>query len=272
MAPPRSSYAPLSGTMVHQLEVKPILDALETHEKRHAHHMARAAKHGSRIILRQILPEELDAFLEYATTFLYNMGNFYFLHMLLGYPGNNAQSEYYPGAGLIFQAEIAKVSDIMDKHSIGPENTRIRKLAEDGNPIYHLLQGSSETGDPNQPQELASGIFLVKYASNSNQLQALTHYIESFRTRSMIVFQESQKAWVKDVTMRVENVIGFVEPYRDPAGIRSDGRSINSSTAMIRQLPWALEGVNDGKEPFEKGNFESPDFTCLHIWSPQSPR
>jgi dipeptidyl-peptidase-3 len=57
----------------------------------------------------------------------------------LGYPGNNAQSDYYPGAGLISQEEIAKVSDIMEKHSIGPENTRIRKLAVDGNPIYHLL-------------------------------------------------------------------------------------------------------------------------------------
>lgn len=77
-------------------------------EKLYAHHMARAAWHGSRIILRQvsaegpdifdfimdlhsacggdwdtlttrcdILPEELDAFLEYAAALLCNMGNFY---------------------------------------------------------------------------------------------------------------------------------------------------------------------------------------------------
>ncbi|KAK0701875.1 peptidase family M49-domain-containing protein [Lasiosphaeria miniovina] len=219
----------------------------------------------------------------------------------LGYPGKNAQSNYYPGAGLISQEEIAKVSDMMEKHSIGPENTRIRKPAEDGNPIYHLLQASSaETEDiSNTPQELARGIFLVKgghaeelstvcidlerakqYASNSNQLQVLTRYIESFRTGSMMAFQESQKAWVKDVAARVENVIGFIEPYRDPAGIRSEWegmigiadpgevaslkRLVESSTAIIWQLLWALEGVNDGKGPFEKGHFEAPDFTCLH--------
>lgn len=122
-----------------------------------------------------------------------------------------------------------------------------------------------------------------QYASNSNQLQVLTHYIESFRTGSMIAFQESQKAWVKDVAARVENVIGFIEPYRDSAGIRAEWegmigiadpneaaslkRLVESSTAIIRQLPWALEGVNDGKGPFEKGHFEAPDFTCLHGWS-----
>jgi dipeptidyl-peptidase-3 len=104
----------------------------------------------------------------------------------------------------------------------------------------------------------------------------------------MIAFQESQKAWVKDVAARVENVIGFIEPYRDPAGIRSEWkgmigiadpdeaaslkRLVESSTAIIRQLPWALEGVMDGKGPFEKGHVEAPDFTCLHGWSPQSPR
>lgn len=94
--------------MVHQLEVKPIFDALGKNEKLYAHNVARAAWHGSRIILRQvsaespdifdfimdlhsacggdwdtlitrceILPEELDAFLEYAATFLCNLGNFY---------------------------------------------------------------------------------------------------------------------------------------------------------------------------------------------------
>lgn len=215
----------------------------------------------------------------------------------LGYPGTNAQSDYYPGAVLISQDEIAKVSDIMEKHSIAPQNTRIRKLNEDGHPTYHLLQASSETSS--KPQELASGIFLVKgdhaeelskicmhlesakqYASNSNQLQVLTHYIKSFRTGSMIAFEESQKAWVKDVAARVENVFGFVEPYRDPAGMRAEWegvvgiadsdeaaslkRLVDSSTNVIRQLPWALEGVNGGKGPFEKGHFESPDFTCLH--------
>lgn len=69
----------------------------------------------------------------------------------------------------------------------------------------------------------------------------------------MIAFEESQKAWFKDVAARVENVMGFVEPYRDPAGIRAEWegvvgiadpdeaaslkRLVDSSTDMIRQLP-----------------------------------
>lgn len=81
----------------------------------------------------------------------------------LGYPSNNAQSAYYPGAEPISQQEIAKVSEIMEQRSIGLENTRIRKLVEDGKPIYQLLQASAETGTSNNTsQELTDGTFLVK--------------------------------------------------------------------------------------------------------------
>lgn len=86
---------------------------------------------------------------------------------------------------------------------------------------------------------------------------------------------------VRDVSARVENLIGFIELYRDPAGIRSEWEamigiadpsetlrlkySVESSTLFIRQLPWAVEGVNNGKGPFEKKNlFEVPDFTSVH--------
>jgi len=39
---------------------------------------------------------------------------------------------------------------------------------------------------------------------------------------------------------------------------------VDSSTTFIRQLPWAVQGVNDGKGPFEKSLFEAPDFTSVH--------
>ncbi|KAM4056900.1 peptidase family M49 domain-containing protein [Hirsutella rhossiliensis] len=349
MSRTESSHAPPTGAVVHQLVVKPVFDALEPREKRYAHHMARAAWHGSRIIMSGdwdslvtqcgILPEELEAFLEYAGTFLCNLGNFYgegdqkFVPDLsiealrkissispkakdgldkivgplfavppfsLGYPSKNAQSAYYPGTEPISQLEVAKVSEAMGRHSIGPENTRIRKLVEDGKPVYQLLQASAETAASNDtPQELADGISLIKgdhteelskvclalekakeYASNRRQVQFLTKYVECFRTGSLETFQESQKVWVSDVSARVEHLIGFIEPYRDPAGIRSEWeamigiadsdevsrlkRLVESSTAFIRHLPWAVEGVNDGKGPFEKSLFEAPDFTSVH--------
>lgn len=216
----------------------------------------------------------------------------------LGYPGENTQSGYYPTEEPITQDDIAKVSDIMNTKSIGPENTRVRKVLKDGKPVLQLLQASAEI-DKNGDNELADGIFLVRgdhseelakvcsdlekakqYAGNDRQTEFLTHCIECFRTGSLQAFQESQKAWVKDVSARVENILGFIEPYRDPAGIRSEWEAmigiadadeieklqtfVESSAAFIRQLPWAVKGVNDGKGPFEKSLFEAPDFTSVH--------
>ncbi|KAK7408800.1 hypothetical protein QQX98_009044 [Neonectria punicea] len=285
-----------------------------------------------------ILPEELEAFLEYAGMFLCNLGNFYAikkfvpdltveaLHKIaaisptakdglekiigpllavppfsLDYPSKNAQSAYYPGTEPISQQEIAKMSEVMEQYSIGPENTRVRKLFEHGKPVYQLLQASAETGVPNSTsQELADDIFAVKgdhaeelakvclalerakeYAGNNKQTQLLSHYIECFRTGSLEAFQGAQKAWVTDVAARVEHLMGFIEPYRDPAGIRLEWetmvgiadpdeaarlkRLVESSTAIIRQLPWAAEDVNDGKGPFETSLFEAPDFTSVHV-------
>ena len=108
MTPPQTPHAPLPGATIHQLHIKPIFDALLPREKLYAHHLARAAWHGSKIIMRQVSPEspdifdfimdlyhacggnwgalvarcdiaaeELAAFLEYAATFLCNLGNFY---------------------------------------------------------------------------------------------------------------------------------------------------------------------------------------------------
>jgi dipeptidyl-peptidase-3 len=189
---------------------------------------------------------------------------------------------------------------MMNEKSIGPENTRVRKVLKDGKPVLQLLQASADT-DPlnNGDNELADGIFLVQgdhseelakicsdlemakqYAGNDKQTEFLTFYIEYFCTGSLEAFQESQKAWVTDVSARVENIMGFIEPYRDPAGIRSEWEAmvgiadldevkklkafVNSSATFIRQLPWAVEGVNDGKGHFEKSLFEAPDFTSVH--------
>ncbi|OJJ42596.1 hypothetical protein ASPZODRAFT_105021 [Penicilliopsis zonata CBS 506.65] len=216
----------------------------------------------------------------------------------LGYPSKSAQSAYYLGS--MAQEEIALVSEAMSKHSVGPENTRVQKLIKEGKPVYHVLQASAETGAPaNGLYELANNMFLIrgdhsvelsmvcsnlaralKYASNHRQTRFLEAYIESFRTGSQEAYQESQKAWVMDVSARVENMIGFIESYRDPAGIRSEWeamigiadpdetarlkRFVERSTCFIRQLPWAVDGVNDGKGPFEKTLFEAPDFTSVH--------
>ncbi|KAB8223218.1 hypothetical protein BDV33DRAFT_200766 [Aspergillus novoparasiticus] len=108
MSPTEHPYTPPTCAPNHQLVVKPIFDALKSHEKLYAHYLAKAAWHGSRIIMHQVSPdspvifdfsmdlyhacsgkwgtlvtkcgithEELESFLEYAATFLCNLDIYY---------------------------------------------------------------------------------------------------------------------------------------------------------------------------------------------------
>ncbi|KAF1961986.1 dipeptidyl peptidase III [Byssothecium circinans] len=218
----------------------------------------------------------------------------------LGYPSDKARSNYYPDTPNISRDEIALVSKVMAKHSIGPENTRLRKLTDCENVGYELLQASVEsTTEKIDSDELSDGIKVVrgdhreelsricdelleakKFAANDAQVKFLSQFEKSFRTGSLEAFQEAQKTWVTDHGPAVENMIGFVEPYRDPHGVRAEWEGfigirdpgeteklagcVENSTAFIRLLPWAVASENDGKGPFEKGTFEPPDLTILH--------
>ena len=97
---------------IHHLSVEGVFNKLNPHEQLYAHHLAKAAWSGTRIIHRQVSPEssgifdfilrlyetckddyrgdwgalanscnvshaDVNAFLEYAATFLSNMGNYY---------------------------------------------------------------------------------------------------------------------------------------------------------------------------------------------------
>lgn len=119
------------------------------------------------------------------------------------------------------------------------------------------------------------------HSANSRQKKFLQEYEQSFRTGDLEAYRESQRTWVKDLTPTLENIFGFVEPYRDPFGIRAEfeglvaisdpdetkalTKLVENSTRFISRLPWA-EGFseNSGKGPFEKVLFEPPDFTNIH--------
>lgn len=45
-----SFHSPPLGATIHQLKIKTISDALNERDKLYAHHLARAAWHGSRIV------------------------------------------------------------------------------------------------------------------------------------------------------------------------------------------------------------------------------
>ena len=121
----------------------------------------------------------------------------------------------------------------------------------------------------------------VAYAADERQRTFLEKYIESFESGSLEAYRESQRTWVSDIAPRVENIFGFVEPYRDPFGIRAEWEAlvaisdreesrrlqhlVANSTKFIRRLPWA-DGYseNDGKGPFEKSLFEPPDLASIN--------
>lgn len=215
----------------------------------------------------------------------------------LGYPSETTQSAYY--VGNITQQEIAMVSRVLEQNSIFPENTRIRK-AENGLD-FEVLLGSAQNGGTLQTFSLPDGegsVRLIqgdhsaelericaelaeaaKYAANNLQRDFLRAYTASFQTGSLEEYRESQRIWVRDKGPRVENIFGFVEPYRDPHGIRSEFEGlvaiaddeetkllatlVENSAKYIQRLPWATP-ENDGKGPFEKSLFEPPDFSSIH--------
>lgn len=203
----------------------------------------------------------------------------------LGFPSGIAQSSYYPGDLQISREEIAAVSSMLEAEGIHPENTRIRKCmsGNDDAVTYDVLQASVavDTQPPRKLQmtTLASGgggggvtIRLIrgnhsdkltsicsylqevrKFAANPSQEKFMSKCVESFTTGEIEVYKNSQRTWVKDAKPSVETVIGFVESYRDPHGIRAEFEGlvgivhrgetevlttlVENSTKFIRRLP-----------------------------------
>lgn len=223
------------------------------------------------------------------------------LPLALGFPSDVAQSSYYTGELRISREEISAVSNILTKVGIDPENTRLRKSIVGQKSHFDVLQSSIEEDshprvvyeDTNLIIRLVRGghkaelSLVCRYlehakgsAANPLQESFIAKYQRSFTTGDMETYKNSQREWVKDIMPSVEVFFGFIEPYRDPFGIRAEFEGfvgivneqetqnltalVNRSSIFIRRLPWAENYVeNDGKGPFEKELFESPDFTSL---------
>ena len=220
----------------------------------------------------------------------------------LGFPSSTAQSAYYPGQCIITQNEIAEISRLLEQHSVFPENTRIQKVDSGEKRIFEVLQASVDQdaepaefrvpaldaivkirrGDHSEElSKICASLFEArKYAANHKQGNFLMQYIDSFQTGNLETYRSSQRIWITDKSPRVENIFGFVEPYRDPYGIRAEfeglvaimdleetkrlARLVENSSTFIKRLPWAGGSENDGKGPLEKAVFEPPDFTSIH--------
>lgn len=215
---------------------------------------------------------------------------------LIGYIDAGHVSAYYPDSPSITKAEIEEVQVVTAANGILVENTRLRKVSDSE---FHLLFASADTTAPEgQKTEFVFGeggkkkLKLVygdyaelmkkisaecraaaEYSANEIQRKMWEEYARSFDVGSIQAHKESQKYWVQDKGPRVESNIGFVETYRDPAGVRAEwegfaamvneertrtfGELVRRAEDFITRLPW-------GKD-FEKNHFLKPDFTSLEV-------
>ncbi|KAI1779981.1 putative dipeptidylpeptidase III [Hypoxylon cercidicola] len=223
--------------------------------------------------------------------------------MHLGYSEQGHMTTYYPGSPDITKTEIDAVSAWMEKKGLLPENTRLvktkdgsfeiliasatRTIPSDGGDIgkeasYKVedgaLAGKTITlvyGD--YSKEMAAIASSIKGAAenseNENQQKMHNAYAKSFEDGSLLAFKDSQRFWIRDKGPMVESNIGFIETYRDPAGIRGEwegfaavvnlertqafGALVEAAPSLIPLLPWSKD--------FEKDKFLSPDFTSLEV-------
>ena len=222
----------------------------------------------------------------------------------LGYHTETSQSSYYLGTIKPTKEEIALISRVLEERLIYPENTRIRKIVSPRITTFEVLVASIEKNNDmkdvpltdsgavikfvfgdhaNELTKICSSLHqAISYTSNEKQKIYLSQLIKSFKYGSLDDYRAAQYAWIGDKSPRVENIFGFVEPYRDPHGIRAEFESlvaindpeetdmlcklVERSSTFIRRLPWARaeEHENDGKGPFEKESFDPPDFSSIN--------
>ena len=120
-----------------------------------------------------------------------------------------------------------------------------------------------------------------KHAATDVQKQYIIKLIDSFRSGDLETYRDSLKLWLRDNRPAVETIFGFIEPYRDPAGIRAEFEGLSAiadkqrteqlvavygnASKFVRRLPWCgLSEGNDGKGPFEKKTSKEADFTSIH--------
>ena len=170
----------------------------------------------------------------------------------LGFTDEGHLTTYYPDSPEIKKDEVDAVSKWMAVKGLLPENTRLRKT-KDG--VFELLIASATTSVPGEGGDIGKDTEYVisegplegktvklVYGDHAQQMDAIAGYIrkaaenaenttqekmhlaygDSFDGGSLLSFKDSQRHWIRDQGPMVECNIGFIETYRDPAGVRGE--------------------------------------------------
>ncbi|KAJ3410861.1 hypothetical protein HDV05_003150 [Chytridiales sp. JEL 0842] len=215
---------------------------------------------------------------------------FAFKDLQFGYPADGQVTGYYDAD--ISETEVKTIQTYLDSHSISTLNTRLFKTGPSAYDLliasaaippreeHHVLPDFKTTlrlkyGDFQNEMAAAARACkeAVPFASNQHEKLMLWKYAESFETGSVEAHMESQKHWIRDVGPVVESNLGFVETYRDPAGVRAEWegfvavvnkemsakfqRLVDGAESLLAMLPWGPD--------FEKDVFRRPDFTSLEV-------
>ncbi|KAF2807643.1 uncharacterized protein BDZ99DRAFT_509861 [Mytilinidion resinicola] len=205
----------------------------------------------------------------------------------------SSSSGYYPSESLISKQEVDAIDETLFKHGILLENTRIsKKDSESSNLASFVLHITSsetswlpssvpspyldfpggkvlklQTGDhADSLKKVVSELEHAKnYAGNDTQENMISALISSFKTGNHEEFKRAQIYWVQDRSPAIESVIGFIENYQDPQGIRGAWEGIIAVVNKIQSKSFTelVERSSEFISAFETSEFIKPDFTSL---------
>eukprot|EP00842_Homolaphlyctis_polyrhiza_P006522 jgi/Hompol1/6871/HPOL_002358-RA len=212
-------------------------------------------------------------------------------HLLIGYTADGHTSGYY-GAG-VSKADVDFVqAELVKRGAWFALNTRIFKpdastfevrvaSADASKPVESIVVGGKTIrivyGDFQLEMAAVTEAMAraAPFAANDHQRKMVDSYVKSFKTGSMDDHVDSQKHWIRDIGPVVETNVGFIETYRDPAGVRAEWEGfvavvnkemtekfqklVDGAPKFLALLPWGPD--------FEKDKFNKPDFTSLEVLS-----
>ena len=189
----------------------------------------------------------------------------------------------------------------MQDNRVHVENTRIHREHLDQQTIYTILQASVDAEpDARELSNAGQSRISIKQGDHSTELgqvcnslsmaqeytqtKAQADYLanlqHSFGTGDMEPYKESQRYWLQDTSPSVETIFGFVEPYRDPMGMRAEFEGvvglvnqretglleslIANSRRFIARLPWVHATEKEPYGPFESPSMDGRRFYSLH--------